>query len=643
MRTPASLELTVDDAPSPAERCARITAEVCAPLDSPPGARWWLGVAVASAALAMGVASIGYELAVGVGAWGLNNVVGWGWDITNFVFWIGIGHAGTFISAILVFFRQRWRTRIGRAAETMTLLSVLCAVLFPVIHLGRPWLAFWVLPVPNARGPLWVNFYSPLLWDVFAVGTYLCVSMLFWYLGLVPDAATVRDRSSGLRRRVFGALALGWEGSARDWAHHESAHVLLAGIASVLVVSVHSLVSMDFAASTVTGWHVTLFPPYFVAGAVFSGMAMVVTVVVVARTVLRLDRIIEVSHLDAAAKVMLGAGCVVALAYGTELVASLYGANPLHRFEHTNRAFGPNAWAFWVMLACNVAVPQLLWLRRVRARPLALLLVSILVNVGMWHERFVIVAGSLQRDVLPATWSTYAPTLVEVGALVGTFGLFLLGLLAAARFLPLVGMAELKAAVAREPAAASEPRALEAVVRELGPRHEEEALVLLFEDSRRLVHAAQEARAAGLRIVDALSPYPVDGLAALLRIAPSRAPLAAACAGLVGGGSALLLELYASAVSWPLRIGGKSPGTLTGLVPVAFEVTLLCAALAGFTAFLVGARLSLRRPRWRLPGVADDRFALALAMDEARAGADAAENVRIRFGATTALVHRRTA
>ena len=445
-RAPASL-------PSPciedAKPLRRVTDDVLRPLVSRPGVGWWACLAAAAVALAIGVGMVAYEIATGIGVWGLNSTVGWAFDITNFVFWIGIGHAGTLISAILLLLRQQWRTSISRSAEAMTIFAVLCAAIFPLIHMGRPWLAFWVMPYPNTRGPLWVNFRSPLLWDVFAINTYLTISLVFWYLGMIPDFATLRDRTTArFARAAYGVLSLGWNGSARTWSRYETTTTILAGLATPLVISVHSIVSMDFAASVLPGWHTTLFPPYFVAGAVFSGFGMVLTLLIIARAVMNLERYITVRHLDAMAKIMLLTGSIVAFSYATEFFNAWYSRNVYERYAFVNRAAGPYAWCFWTMVVCNVCAPQLLWLRRVRRNAAALLVLSILVNIGMWFERFVIIVTSLHRSYLPSRWTMYRPTIVEVGTLVGSFGLFFTCFLIFIRVCPMIAMWEVKAVAA---------------------------------------------------------------------------------------------------------------------------------------------------------------------------------------------------
>jgi Ni/Fe-hydrogenase subunit HybB-like protein len=425
---------------------AQLTDDVMRPMLSRPTWRWWATFAVAVTALGVGVGNVAYQIATGIGTWGLNRSVGWAFDITNFVFWVGIGHAGTLISAILFLFRQKWRTSINRSAEAMTLFAVMCAGIFPVIHMGRPWLAFFLFPYPNDRGPLWVNFRSPLLWDVFAISTYFTVSAVFWFVGLIPDLATIRDRlADGLRRRIFGFLALGWDGSARTWHRYEMVYLLLAGLATPLVVSVHTIVSMDFATSVMPGWHTTIFPPYFVAGAVFSGFAMVLTLLIIARAVMGFEHLITIRHLENMAKVIIVTGSLVGLAYGTEFFIAWFSGNPWERYTFINRAFGPYAWAYWTMVSCNVLAPQLMWWKKVRTNVKALFALSLVVNVGMWFERFVIIVSSLHRDFLPSSWAMYRPTSVEVCTLIGSFGLFFTLFLLFVRVLPVISIGEVKA------------------------------------------------------------------------------------------------------------------------------------------------------------------------------------------------------
>ena len=422
-----------------------VTESVCRVVEAkrPPGV-WYLVFGLAAFFLAVLFALIGYLIWTGVGVWGNQIPVAWGWPIVNFVFWVGIGHAGTLISAILFLFRQQWRTGINRFAEAMTIFAVICAGLFPGIHVGRVWVAYWLFPIPNQMS-VWPQFRSPLLWDVFAVGTYFTVSLLFWYLGLVPDLASVRDRArTKVRRVVYGILALGWRGSARQWHRYERAYLLLAALSTPLVLSVHSVVSFDFAVSQLPGWHTTIFPPYFVAGAIFSGFAMVMTLAVPARKIYGLEHIITMRHLEAMNKIILATGMMVGYAYSIEFFIAWYGGNPFEKFTFINRALGPYAWAYWTMATCNVFAPQVFWSRRMRRSIPVMMVVAILVNVGMWFERFVIVITSLSRDYLPSSWGYFRPTLVDIFMLIGSFGLFFTLFMLFLRYLPMVAVAEVK-------------------------------------------------------------------------------------------------------------------------------------------------------------------------------------------------------
>jgi molybdopterin-containing oxidoreductase family membrane subunit len=424
---------------------AQVTHDVCAPMEARPTALWWIALMISFSFLLLGAAAIAYQIAVGVGTWGLNRTVGWAFDITNFVFWIGIGHAGTLISAILFLFRQRWRTSVNRAAEAMTIFAVMCAGIFPVIHTGRPWFAYWMFPYPNTRGSLWVNFRSPLVWDFFAISTYFTVSAMFWFIGMLPDLATIRDRATAKwRRKLAGILSLGWTGSYRAWQRYEVVYLMLAGLGTPLVISVHTIVSWDFATAVLPGWHATIFPPYFVAGAIFSGMAMVLTLMIIARKLMRLEDYITIRHIDRMCKLVITTSGIVGLAYGTEFFTALYSGSSYEQFVFLNRALGPLFWGYWTMVGCNVFVPQLLWFRRVRAYVPAVFAICILVNVGMWFERFIIIVTSLSRDFIPANWFHYAPTRVEVATLLGSFGLFFTLFLLFCRFIPVIAVAEVK-------------------------------------------------------------------------------------------------------------------------------------------------------------------------------------------------------
>lgn len=407
--------------------------------------QWFLVVAIVLGLVGVLQIAIAWLLYNGVGVWGINNPVGWGFAIINFVWWIGIGHAGTLISAILLLFRQRWRTSINRSAEAMTIFAVLCAGMFPILHTGRPWLAvYWLFPYPNSMD-IWPQFRSPLIWDVFAVGTYLTVSLLFWGLGMVPDLATFRDRARHLAtKRIFGMLAMGWRGSAIHWERYEMASLMLAGLSTPLVLSVHSVVSFDFAISIIPGWHTTIFPPYFVAGAIYAGFAMVLTLMIPLRALYGLQDFITERHLDNMGKVMLVAGLIVAYGYFMEQFMAWYSASLYEGFMMQNRMFGPYGVVYWALILCNILVPQMLWSRRVRLSTLWLFVVSMFINVGMWLERFIIVVGSLHRDYLPSSWDMYYPTIWDWALYLGTIGFFVLAFFLFVRGLPLIAIHEIR-------------------------------------------------------------------------------------------------------------------------------------------------------------------------------------------------------
>ena len=421
-----------------------ITVDLTRSTEEAPGRLWWICFLISVNVLLFGIFCILWTIWHGIGTWDLNRTIGWGWDITNFVWWIGIGHAGTLISAILLLFRQKWRTGVNRAAEAMTIFAVMCAGLFPLIHMGRIWLAIFIFPYPNTRGSLWPNFNSPLLWDVFAISTYLTVSVLFWYTGLVPDFATIRDRATGIRKRVYSFLSFGWTGSAKHWQRWEALSLVLAGLATPLVLSVHTIVSFDFATSVIPGWHTTIFPPYFVAGAVFSGFAMVQTLMLITRKVLRLEQYITIGHIESMNKVILVTGTIVGVAYLTELFIAWYSGYIYEQFAFFNRALGPYYWSYFGMMFCNVLSPQVFWSEKIRRSLWWTFFMSIFINIGMWFERFVIIATTLARDYLPSSWSYYVPTWVEIGIFVGTFGLFFTLFLLFTRVAPVVAIAEVK-------------------------------------------------------------------------------------------------------------------------------------------------------------------------------------------------------
>ncbi len=421
-----------------------ITEQISSIVLKPGLGRWVIGFGVAFALVMVFLYAVANLLVRGIGIWGVNIPVGWGFDIVNFVWWIGIGHAGTLISAFLLLMRQEWRTSINRFAEAMTLFAVACAALFPLMHLGRPEYFYFLLPYPASSG-LWPQFRSPIVWDFFAITTYGLVSFMFWFVGLLPDLATLRDRAKRKWVKViFGFLAMGWRGSARHWFRYQKAYFLLAALATPLVVSVHSIVSLDFASGIIPGWHSTIFPPYFVAGAIFSGMAMVLTIAIPLRSAYGLQGMITRRHLDNMAKIMLASGLVVAYGYLMEFFNAWYSGNLYEMHTAVNRALGYYAPLFWLMMACNVLLPQLLWLRWVRNNPLLLFAMALLINVGMWTERFVIVVTSLHNDFLPSAWGNYLPTIWDIATLLGTIGLFAALLFLFIRFLPAISMFEVR-------------------------------------------------------------------------------------------------------------------------------------------------------------------------------------------------------
>ncbi|MDR0793802.1 MAG: polysulfide reductase NrfD [Chitinophagaceae bacterium] len=428
----------------------QITEDIIRPIEVKPTKLWYVGFYLAVCCLLFGIYSVYRDVTYGIGQWNLNKTVGWGWDIVNFVWWIGIGHAGTLISAILLLFRQGWRTGVNRAAEAMTIFAVCCAGQFPIFHMGRVWNAFFVMPYPNTRGPLWPNFASPLLWDVFAISTYFTVSLLFWYSGLLPDFATVRDRAkTKFRKLMYGIAAFGWTGSTKHWQRHESLSLVLAGLATPLVLSVHTIVSFDFATSVIPGWHTTIFPPYFVAGAIFSGFAMTQTLLLVLRKVFGLQDYVTVGHIEAMNKILVLTGTIVGCAYLTELFMAWYSGNQYEQyafFYSRANLFSPYGWSYWGMMACNVLSPQIFWFRKMRRNIFVTFFMSVIINVGMWFERFVIIVTSVYRDYLPSSWTVYySPSIWEIGFYVGTFGLFFTCFFLFSKYFPVIALAEIKA------------------------------------------------------------------------------------------------------------------------------------------------------------------------------------------------------
>ena len=425
-----------------------ITREIALPVEGKANKYWWILFGLSVVLFLWGIGCMAYTIGTGIGVWGLNKTVNWAWDITNFVWWIGIGHAGTLISAVLLLFRQKWRMAINRSAEAMTIFGVVQAGLFPLIHMGRPWLAYWVFPIPNTYGSLWQNFNSPLLWDVFAISTYLTVSTVFWYIGLIPDFAMIRDRMSKtispMKKKLYSLLAFGWSGRAKHWQRFEEVSLVLAGLATPLVFSVHSIVSMDFATSVIPGWHTTIFPPYFVLGALFSGFAMVETLLIIVRKVVHLEAYITIKHIEYMNIIILFTGSMVGTAYITELFMAWYSGVEFEQYAFLNRATGPYWWAYVSMMSCNVIIPQLYWIKKIRTSFIATFILSIFVNIGMWFERFVIIVTSLHRDFLPSAWTMFSPSFIDIGIFLGTIGFFFVLFLMYARTFPVVAQAELK-------------------------------------------------------------------------------------------------------------------------------------------------------------------------------------------------------
>jgi Ni/Fe-hydrogenase subunit HybB-like protein len=578
---------------------ARVTQTIASVTENPQPAWWWPAFAVSSTLLLGGVLAACYLISTGVGVWGSNIPVGWAFDITNFVFWIGIGHAGTLISAILFLFRQKWRTAINRYAEAMTLFAVMCAGVYPGIHVGRFWYAWFMFPVPNANH-IWQNFRSALCWDLFAVGTYFTVSVLFWYTGLIPDLATLRDRATTKYRKcIFAFLSFGWRGSARHWRHYEIAYLLLAGFSTPLVLSVHSVVSFDFATAVIPGWHTTIFPPYFVAGAIFGGFAMVLQCMIPVRTMYPgLKDIVTIRHLDVMAKFILATGSLVAYAYAMEFFIAWYSGNPYEMQIFVNRATGDYWWAYWSMLTCNLFVPQLLWMKSWRTTPGKLLIVVTFVNVGMWWERFVIIVQSLHRDYLPANWGNFTPSWVDWLQMVGDFGLFFTLTLLFMRYLPMISMAEIKGVLPgahphgdhpptfSRDAESSERSALAPtalITTADGGSGEPWGLVAQFRGPAELMRAAATLRDAGYTTLDAYTPYPVHGLVKAIGKRRSPLPWITLCGAIFGLGLAIFMQFYLMGFYYPTIVQDKQFTSWEAFVPIMFELMVLFSAF--FTVF----------------------------------------------------------
>ena len=597
-----------------------VTATICGIAERPrPPKAWYIAFGISVALTGILALMVAYLFLEGVGVWGVRIPVAWGWAIVNFVFWIGIGHAGTLISAILFLCRQRWRTSINRFAEAMTIFAVMCAGVFPAIHVGRPWVEYWLAPYPNQMS-LWPQFRSPLLWDAFAVSTYFTVSLLFWYVGMVPDLASLRDRAKGRARQIlYGIFALGWRGSNRHWHVYERAYLLLAGLATPLVLSVHSVVSFDFAVANVRGWHSTIFPPYFVAGAIFSGLAMVLTLLVPARQFFGLKDFVTPRHLDAVAKLLLATGCIVGFAYAIELFHGWYCGDPYESFVFLYRARGDYAWGYWTMTICNVVVPQVFWVKWCRTNPWALFTVGVLVNVGMWFERFVIVVASLSADYLPSSWGYYSPTWVDILTFAGTLGFFLACFLLFCRYLPMLAMAEIKPLLPKERLEVEQAVSLPLPSQAGQPAPQQPAtagLLAEFASPQTLLKAAAAVRDAGFTKWDVHTPYPVHGADKAMGMRPTRLAWLVFAAGVAGALTGLTLQWYTNAFDYPFLVSGKPYFSVPACIPVVFELTILFSAVAAVLGMLGLNRLPqlyhalFKRPRFRR--ASDDRFFISL-------------------------------
>lgn len=585
---------------------------------------WLIGFGISALLLLIGLISTTVLLLRGVGVWGVNVPVAWGFAIINFVWWIGIGHAGTLISAILLLLRQSWRTSINRFAEAMTLFAVACAGLFPLLHLGRITKFYYLLPYPNTLD-MWPQWRSPLVWDVFAVMTYGLVSLLFWYIGLLPDLAGMRDRSPRKSVRIFGGIfSLGWRGSARHWQRFNAVYLILAGLATPLVVSVHSIVSLDFSVGIVPGWHSTIFPPYFVAGAIYAGFAMVIILAIPLRYAFDLREIITLKHFDQMAKVMLASGLIVTYGYVMETFTAWFSGEPAEEYLIVNRAMGPYAGIYWTTLICNVVVAQLLWFRWIRRNLLALLLISLAISVGMWGERFVIVVVSLHRDYLPSSWGDYAGTFWDWTLYIGTLGLFATLFFLFVRFLPAVSAFEVRellhhvrhGGTKEQTATTQEPNSESRSVVRAESGVALHGIMAEFSDPESLVAASRAARRAGYCQMDAYTPFPVEGLPEALGFARSRIPRFAMIGALVGGGGAYFMQWYASVQSYPINIGGRPLHSWPSFVPITFELAVLGAAVFMIVGMILCNRFPrLHHPVFDVPGfdrASTDKFFLVI-------------------------------
>ena len=586
-----------------------ISEDIARPIEGSASRAWWIAFGITLLATLWGVWAIWVTLRDGIGAWGLNKNVGWAWDITNFVWWIGIGHAGTLISAVLLLFRQQWRVAINRSAEAMTIFAVLQASIFPILHLGRPWLLHFNLPIPNQYGSLWDNFNSPLLWDVFAIATYFSVSLVFWWVGLLPDFAMLRDRAlKPFQKKIYSLLSFGWSGRAKDWQRMEETMLLLAGIATPLVISVHTIVSFDFATSVVSGWHTTIFPPYFVAGAIFSGFAMVSLLLIILRKVCKLEAYITLKHIELMNTVMLVAGSIVAVAYLTEFFMAIRSHSEFEQYVFRNRATGAYAWAFWTMIICNIVLPQLLWFKKLRRSITFSVCVALVVCVGMWFERFVIIVTSLHRGYLPSSWTMFSPTWVDIGIFVGTLGFFFLLFLLYARSFPMIAQAEVKGGRYQ----GSGDRCQVSAVRE---QESLNSYLLTLNSPEELLDKIKKLKSEGREIQEVYTPFYVHGLAEALGLKRARLGKATFLYGLIGLFFGCWLTYFTMIKDWPMDIGGKPNATfwqnLPAFVPVIFELVVYFAAHLLVISFFIRSRLyPFKKAENPIKKSSDDKFVI---------------------------------
>ncbi|MCO6437582.1 MAG: DUF3341 domain-containing protein [Phycisphaerae bacterium] len=604
----------------------------------PQFAKWWLAATgIALSVTLMGLVSALWLLYWGPGVWGINIPVAWGFAILNFVWWIGIGHAGTLISAILLLFRQRWRTSINRFAEAMTLFAVMNAGLFPLMHLGRFWKFYYLVPYPDTMG-LWPQWRSPLVWDVIAVLTYATVSLIFWYVGLIPDLATLRDTAKRKwTRRIAGIFALGWRGAARHWQNHQVAYLLLAGLATPLVISVHSIVSLDFATAFVPGWHTTIFPPYFVAGAIFSGFSMVLTLIIPARPLFGLKGLITTRHLDVMAKVMLTSGLIVGYGYIIDNFTCFFSADRFEMYMARDRMLGAYAPVYWATLTCNVLIPQLLWIRWVRTRAIPLFLVSLAINVGMWTERYMIVIQPLHRDFMPSAWGWFSATFWDWSLFIGTLGLFCLAMLLFVRIIPMLSMSELRELLHGVKGARPDSETPVSQTFSATSSRKSDSLDVarlygicgVFREPESLLKAVKSARAKGYRRLDTFTPFPVDDLPDALGLRRSPVALLVLVGGLFGAIGTFATEAYAAVFDYPWNIGGRPYFSWPSFIPLTFELGVLGGALFGFVGMiLLNGLPKLYDPIFNARGferASRDRFFLLVQQDDPQFDRDRVE------------------